>query len=75
MRDGAGGDGADAELEQQPVRARAAGLVPQLVEAQHVARRLARRALADLVQGIDERLELVLEFREDGRRARVAPAW
>ena len=65
MRERARGDRADAELQEQAVRALAAGLVPELVEAQHVARRMARRALADLVQRVDEWLELALELRED----------
>ena len=64
MRERAGCDRPDAELHEQAVRARAAGLVPDLVEAQHVARRVLRRAFADLVQRVDQRLELVAELCE-----------
>ena len=63
-----------AEIHQQAVGAAAAGALPQFVEAQQVLRRIRVRAVADLVQRIDERLELVLELGEHRRqRALGAP--
>src|SRR5450432_3106253 len=53
----AGSTGVDAQALEQRVAALAAGLQPDLVEPQDVAIRVPVGALADLVQGIHERLE------------------
>jgi hypothetical protein len=49
IRERAGCDRSDAELHEEAVRALAAGLVPEFVEAQHVPRRVSGRTFADLV--------------------------
>ncbi len=55
------------------MRAAAAGLVPQLVEPQQVARGIGLRAVADFLQHVDQRLELVLELGEDFRERALRP--
>src|ERR1700722_19763491 len=59
-----GGGGLDTEALQEVIAAPAAGLQPDLVEPQDVFVRVGVGSLADLVQGIDHRLEVLRELAE-----------
>src|ERR1041385_9105568 len=57
----------DAEAPEQPPRSCVARLQPDLVEPENVALSVDVRRVADLTQGVHQRLELGRQFREHAR--------